>query len=359
MRLSSGTCNQRLKLRNALLLASLSHRTLVLPRVFRTRSRHGAAWADADPESSWRDEALSALFDLPYLMHCAAKHGVWVISEPMPGTPIDDGFSGVTAPLVPTALEEAHLTPDDPRLFDPESSLSLAPHLFVRDLELWSGRVTPQLLAAQVSHDVCITWAAPLVTLATQLADAYVRVRGTPLAAAIAVHLRVEDDMLSDFSPRVRGVDGIDVIDTSAIAARMMDKAMLCLARVAPPSEDGAHIYVITGEDPSSIKLSPLRAAYGSRMGTKEDLLPDALARATAAWGIDGIVALNFQLALETAEFVGYGGSTFSQQVARERLARGKVSFLYNDIGVETPECALVESTTHVRWVNGQVQQFF
>lgn len=309
-----GLTNQRIRVKGALMHGAVSGRTVHLP-VLRTRQQFLFDWG----RGGWHDLAFEELFDLPYLTACAAGHGV-AVAPPCP----PDGCAGARVKPTkhklaeqnwPALAGESHVRLDRP------------PVVFLERHQV------PMADA----FDGCLRY-APAIREAAAAVVAAVRAKfGAEPSAVLGLHLRVEDDALGFFG-RVKAGDAGGV---ARVADAALGRVLSCIeqhAGGAAADPGSVVVYVASGEPLTSPKLKRLVDRF-PRVVTKETVAKDVVARLLPALGQDGIAGIDHLVLAQAGAFIGYGDSTFSTQVAQERLRVGKTSALHNAWTAKTAEC--------------------
>ena len=362
--LNGGLANERIKLRNAAILARLSNRVLIIPSTIRTRRIMAVNHQDNAPDSGWFDISIACVFDIPYLAVCASKHGVKLHLNRQPN--VEHKGNTDSCPYLHNSVDNNVIVPVPTYSISrvtavsqliQDNNVQQIPHILANDTFMFPNEVPLSMAMEQVIMDGCITWSPLVLELATVIANCAYKARNIPISQSIAVHARVENDMLDPFAQH----NGDGTTDYTAISTRMTDKILTCMDNVLPRGSGDASkdlMLLFTGEPKDSVKLKPLFAAYGNIMAMTEDFAKGMLDQFRNAYGLNTLAAIHYALAVDAKIYVGYSGSTYSQQVVRERVARGRISYLYNDIGVTTPACSQITDPIHLRFSTGDIRMY-
>jgi hypothetical protein len=353
VKLGMGLNNVMMLLAWCLYAGRLSGRAVILPATMPSRrAMRKQYWSNSairDAESSgWFQVPFGSVVDVPYLVACAARQGVLVVQAS------EDSSAAQLQSQPPPPDYFMRYGADVERLMVAEQ----APLVSV-DMTHWvvfngaspnaQGRV--QLLAL----DTCVTW-APGLEAATQrlVAEAALR-QGASLSTAMAVHARLEDDLIEVHTD----------MDDKGVVDRVAGKITACMQRVVAegwPPQAGSPpppIVLLTGDSIHNPKYKALLDAFPGRCTSKEELAPEATAQLLEAQGLDGGTAvLDQSIASHAAVFVGYAASSFSQRVAQDRLRRGLPSYLYNEADKDFAGCSRVVDPWTVQWEDGTATEY-
>ena len=322
--IGGGLTNQRIRLRQFLVLAVVKRLAVFLPGVSPSREAFVREYNDP-AKVGWHAVPFGEVFDVPRLAACLAPMGVRVL--------------GVCAPhSCPLAVTENSSAPLLALMAADAALRAPSGHVYLGGGPIFEQRAQDMPVADAV--DECIAYAPPLQAAAAQVWAAFLAAwRPAAAAATVGLHVRLEDDGAAYF--------GRGEMSTAMYRAAVLDRIANCVRSLVPPGRDGAPLelsfYVASGE--------PLSAMQGfadefPRTSTKDALAPAALAAirhlfSDAAAGVDHIVLL------QTDFFFGYYESTFSLQVANERFRRGRASALHNAPWQEPAVCV-----PHQLWRN-------
>jgi hypothetical protein len=323
--------------------ARASGRTLLLPPVMQSRRRLARQfWANSAPRdtetSGWFPVPLGRVVDVPYLVACAARAGVAVelagpSSPPPPTAGVDAGFIRFQRDIASRIVASTAPIVEYQTIFN-------------------GGNPGPLEKVQLLALDACLAWAPHLLAASALLAQGALGQWGAPLVSAVAVHARLEDDLIEVFAG-----DPHNAGEVAAVVNRIAEKIIRCMGAVAPPAAAaarGTRFVVLTADPLSHPKYGGLEAAYPGLLTTKEGIAPEVTAQVEAAQGLDGGAAvLDFNIATEASVFVGYAGSSFSQRVAQDRLRRGRPSYLYNEADKAFSGCAAVTDPWRVVYEDG------
>ena len=363
-----GLHNNMAYLRFQLLAAKWALRTAVLPRVMPSRGRLAKQkWEFGVPleaaASEWRDVPLADFLDLEYYRSCTARLGVRTL------TADEADAAGVPAPFVYSVAGEdgySSMSRFEELIVDTRVSIE-SPYISF-GAELITRR--PELLSQVTAMDTCLSYHPDLIRVAALLGKSIEGKFGAPVGRMVALHARLEDDMLEALSY------------LGSPEARMMGKIQHCMLQVAPPPKAGADkvpILVLTGESFGKDKYAWLRAAYGDLVFTKEDIEFDLIEGLRFTHGLDaGTAVIDVLLAQESALFVGTWISSLSVRIAQYRHRLGRVSYMMNgavarktrplpplaplhfsrtphkhaEMDKESPSCTLVDNDWVLTWAD-------
>ena len=319
--IGGGLTNQRIRLRQFLVLAAVKRLAVYLPEASPSREVFIREYNDP-AKVGWHRLPFGEVFDAPRLTACMASLGVEVLG--VCGAPVNCS----------TADTEVNSTP----LLDlMRSEMVLgAPqgHVLLTGAPIFDQRSEDAFVADAV--DECISYAPQLRLAAAQVWSAFLaawRPRpgggggggsgagSTADLTTVGVHVRLEDDGAAYF--------GRGEMSTTLYRAAMLDRVAHCVRSHVPAGRaapEALALYVASGEPLSS--MGGLADEF-PRISSKDSLAPPALGAiahlfADAAAGVDHLVLL------EADFFFGYYESTFSLQVANERFRRGRPSALHN-----------------------------
>lgn len=315
-----GLHNNMAYLRFQLLAAKWALRTAVLPRVMPSRGRLAKQnWEFGVPletaASQWRDVPLSGFLDVEYYRSCTARLGVRTL------TADEADAAGVPTPFVYSITGEdgySSMGRFEELIADPRVSIE-SPYISF-GAELITGR--PELLSQVTAMDACLSYHPDLINVAALLGKSIEGKFGMPVGRMVALHARLEDDMLEALSY------------LGSPEARIMGKIQHCMLLVAPPPVAGAErvpILVLTGESLGKDRYAWLRMAYKDLAFTKEDIEFDLIEGLRITHGLDaGTAVIDVLLAQESALFVGTVASSLSVRIAQYRHRLGRASYMMN-----------------------------
>lgn len=303
--IGGGLTNQRIRLRQFLVLATVKRLAVFLPPFSPSREVFIREFNNP-AKVGWHMIPFGDVFDTPRLTSCMASLGVEVL-----------GVCGAHSSC-PVAVTENSSTPLLELMGADAALRAPSGHVFLGGAPIFEQRAQDAFVADAV--DECIAYAPLLQAAAAQVWAAFLAA-WRPAKTTVGVHLRLEDDGAAYF--------GRGEMSTTLYRAAMIDRIANCVRTLVPPDRAAPlelAIYVASGE--------PLAAAQGladefPRMSSKDSLAPPALGAIghlynDAAAGVDHLVLLQVDF------FFGYYESTFSLQVANERFRRGRPSAMHN-----------------------------
>jgi hypothetical protein len=311
-----GLQNNMAVLRHQHLAAKWSNRVLVLPRTMPSRGRLAIqAWHHGVPQemdgSEWRDIPIELFLDVEYMRACTGRLGMHTLTSD------EAEAAGVPPPVLLPDFGYRTLANIEESRLNPLPSVESARTNFV--YELLSDH--KELISQINAFDACLTYSPALMLSAARLATDMRSKFGVRVSEAVALHSRMEDDMLELF-PQVG--------DLAFVAKRMIGKIQDCMLKVAPPSQKRP-VFVLTGEPFTNEKYDALKATYGTLAVTKEDISPEMVADLHARNGLDaGVAIVDVYIAQEAGIFVGCFCSSLSVRIAQYRHKLGRPSYMYN-----------------------------
>ena len=303
--IGGGLTNQRLRLRQFLVLAAVKRLTVFLPGVSPSREAFVADFLNAT-RVGWHRLPFGNVFDVPRLASCIAEFGVDVLG-------VCDAHTSCPLPVTEnSSVPFLELIGSETALRAPSG------HVFLGGAPIFEQRFQDAFVADAV--DMCISYAPPLRAAAVQVWAAFLAA-WRPASATVGLHVRLEDDGAAFF--------GRGEMSPTMYRAAMLDRIANCVRTLVPPERGAPQelaLYVASGEP-----LSSLQGFLDDfpRTSTKDSLSPPALAAIAHLFG-DAAAGVDHLVLLEADYFFGYYESTFSLQVANERYRRGRPSALHN-----------------------------
>lgn len=320
--------------------ARLSGRTFVLPAEFPSRKamkrQYWSLGVVRDKESSgWFWMPLSEVIDVESVISCGRGMGLTITdTAPLDLTP-EKRETGSTAQMEDTLISSATPFVDMSWIYnggDPGA-------------EVWRSYRMQMLELGS-----CLSWSTALGPILQAAFTAFESIKGGKhLNQSMAVHARLEDDMMEVFTDTI----------TPDFTARLASKVAVCMKIAASAAlgegAESTHILVLTGDSIKEPRYQPLHDAFPGKCFSKEDIGdPDTVRDLLERGGLDGGLAILDQIAaVEAGIFVGYAGSSLSTRVVQERLRRGKVSYLYSEFDKGVDDCARVVEPWRITWKDG------
>jgi hypothetical protein len=345
-KLGTGLSNSMQLLTWCLYAGRLAGRALVLPATMPSRrAMKKQYWADSKirdaASSGWFQVPLGSVVDLPFFAACAARAGVRVVGEealpPGPGgaTAASGGFVRYHEDVVRTLVAARD------------------PLVVVGSIVVYNGATPSSAQRVQLlALDACLAWAPGLQGAIARLAAEAQAAWGAPLSAALAVHARLEDDLIEVHTDT----------DDKGVVDRLAGKILGCMRAVLPPEAAAAShtaAILLTGDSIENPKYKALLDAYPGLCVTKDSLAPVVTGEVLEAAGLDaGTAVLDYSMAAQAAVFIGYVHSSFSQRIAQDRVRRGLRTYFYNEAEKAEAACAAVEDPWRVTWPDGTVTEY-
>ncbi len=347
-KVGTGLSNSMQLLAWGLYAGRLAGRALVLPSTLPSRrAMKKQYWSNSiirDAASSgWFQVLLDSVVDLPFFSTCAARQGVRVVGEEALPANFREAAVGAGFVRYRDDVERVLVAADAPLVvFDG--------HLVGM---VYNGATPSPLDRLQLlALDGCVSWAPGLQAASQRLAAEALATWGAPLSAAMAVHARLEDDLIEVHTDS----------DDKGVVDRLAGKILGCMAAVLPPATAAAAhtaAILLTGDSIENPKYKALLDAYPGLCATKESLAPVVTAEVLEAAGLDaGTAVLDFEIAIQAGLFVGYVHSSFSQRIAQARLRRGLPTYFYNEAEKAAPACAQVTDPWRVTWGDGSFTEY-
>lgn len=319
--------------------ARLSGRTFVLPALFPSRKamkrQYWSLGVVRDKESSgWFWMPLSEVIEVESVISCGKGMGL-TITE--------------TAPL--DLISEKRETSSTGQM---ENTLISSTTPFIDMSWIYNGgdpgaEVWKSYRMQMLELGSCLSWSSDLSPISQVMFKSFESLKGgKSLNQSMAVHARLEDDMMEVF---------VDTI-TPDFTARLATKVASCMTIAANAALDGglnSFVLVLTGDSIKEPRYQPLHDAFPGLCVSKEDIGdPNSIRELLERGGLDGGLAILDQMAaVEAGLFVGYAGSSLSTRVVQERLRRGKVSFLYSEFDKNVDDCSQVLEPWRILWKDG------
>ena len=294
-----GVTNQRLRLKGGLIVAIRSSRSLYLPPMAYSRALFVADWTSLS-EAGWTKIPLHSLFDADYLRVCAQQRlGIFVaeVCEPRQ----------CPLPASATVLTYSDVFRNN------------ATHVTMRAPPFIDLQREPVEIPISEAADACIRF-SPAIRAA---AEDVLRIVSRAPAQLIGIHARIEEDGASFFGKGRWGWD--------AYANATIDRIMECFDLHLPARDSGSYVvYVASGLSVDSPLLRRLSQRFN--LVTKDSAASAPSLRAVTALGGDALAAVDHLVLRHARFFIGFDESTFSIQVAAERLRLALPSALHSSV---------------------------
>ncbi|CAF1473628.1 unnamed protein product [Adineta ricciae] len=300
--LYAGLTNQRMRMRNGILLAAKLHRPIIISPWIHSRQTFSS-----NNHLPWLLIPFTKVFDVELLISCLANYSIVALYPCRP----DNCVSGFSPPqLTQNAIEHGE---------------NIKLPFVVANFDPWfiNQSSTQDNLSSKI--DNCFTWSCDVHREGQRLLQIIKNIsKERDFSNIFGLHLRIENDFQIHIAKQRQLNYEQDPTVLNSITNLILTNTLNCFNKVITHTDSSQFwVYIATGETKNSTKMVEIRQFFPN-MITKEDLSLNDF-----RLGMDFMAAIDSVILEELAFFIGFRLSTFSAQVARNRRTKGLKSALY------------------------------
>jgi len=294
-----GLTNQRIRLRQFLMIATVKKASVFIPERFFTRTNMIYDFKD---RKGWYNVTTSKIFDISHMSDCLSTLNVRVLGV----------CEGSSCPVPVTEMNfNTFLS-----IFNKEQSLTEQNgHIFLGGQVAYDLR--PQDWSVSDVVDECIVYAPPIRTLAIDLWTSFLT-KWRP-TTTVGLHIRLEDDGAAYF--------GKGDLPISLYRSAVLDRIINCIRTLVPTNHgfpENLSFYVATGETSDSLLTFVNEFPFTS---TKDTLDYSQNLEAISHLGKDASAGIDHLILLQTDYFFGVSSRAVNVNICTH--LRACSDFLY------------------------------